>query len=57
MVIFADLQYTIYADAGRWMGLKIQKYADVILEWSPILMYTTCTEVVIEQTTCRHVLD
>ena len=37
MVIFADLQYTIYADAGRWMGLKIQKYADVILEWSPII--------------------
>ena len=28
---------TIHADVGQWMGLKIQKHADVILEWSPIV--------------------
>ena len=25
---------TIYADVGGWVGLKSQKNADVILEWS-----------------------
>ena len=37
MVIFADVQYCIYADVvGGWVGQKkVQKYADLIQGWSP----------------------
>ena len=34
MTIFALIYITIYADVGGWAGLKSQKHADVILEWS-----------------------
>ena len=31
---FLQIYSTIYADVGEWVGLKCQKHADVILEWS-----------------------
>ena len=31
---FLLIYSTVYADVGGWVGLKSQKHADVILEWS-----------------------
>ena len=33
---FLLIYSTIYAEVGEWVGLKSQKHADVIIEWSLI---------------------